>query len=135
MLCFEGQEGERIGGSPHFSLRRDFRHGLLVFKGGALCTTQTLIHRRAASTCWPRKTVLPALYFDRQKEEMERRFPLETRKPGRGNLWLLRAEAFTYCYFAGDLDFSPEIPFDSPATDFQRSVWEDAQDDPSGFGR
>ena len=37
---------------------------------------------------------LAALYFDRQKEEMERRFPLETRKPGRGNLWLLRAEAF-----------------------------------------
>ena len=67
---------------------------------------------------------LAALYFDRQNEEMERRFPLETRKPGRGNLWLLRAEAFTYCYFAGDLDFSPEIPFDSPATAFQHSVWE-----------
>ena len=33
--CFEGQEGERIGGSPHFSLRRDFRHGLLV--ASALC--------------------------------------------------------------------------------------------------
>ena len=67
---------------------------------------------------------LAGLYFDRQREEMGHRFPLETRKPGRGNLWLLRAEAFTYCYFAGDLDFSPEIPFDSPATAFQRSVWE-----------
>ncbi len=67
---------------------------------------------------------LAALYFDRQREEMERRFPLATRKPGRGNLWLLRAEAFTYCYFAGDLDFSPEIPFDLQGTDFQRSVWE-----------
>ena len=55
---------------------------------------------------------------------MERRFPLETRKPGRGNLWLLRAEGFMCCYFAGDLDFSPEIPFDLQATDFQRSVWE-----------
>ena len=55
---------------------------------------------------------------------MERRFPVETRKPGRGNLWLLRAEGFMCCYFAGDLDFSPEIPFDWQATDFQRSVWE-----------
>ena len=67
---------------------------------------------------------LAALYFDRQREEMERRFPLGARKPGRGNLWLLRAEAFTYCYFAGDLDFSPEIPFDLQGTAFQRSVWE-----------
>ena len=67
---------------------------------------------------------LAALYFDRQREEMERRFPLDARKPGRGNLWLLRAEAFTYCYFAGDLDFSPEIPFALQGTDFQRSVWE-----------
>ena len=55
---------------------------------------------------------------------MERRFPVETRKPGRGNLWLLRAEGFMCCYFAGDLDFSPEIPCDWQATDFQRSVWE-----------
>ena len=67
---------------------------------------------------------LAALYFDRQREEMERRFPLDARKPGRGNLWLLRAEAFTYCYFAGDLDFSPEISFDLQGTAFQRSVWE-----------
>ena len=67
---------------------------------------------------------LAALYFDRQSEEMQRRFPLDTRKPGRGNLWLLRAEAFTYCYFAGDLDFCPEIPFALQGTAFQRSVWE-----------
>ncbi len=67
---------------------------------------------------------LAGLYFDRQREEMERRFPLDTRKPGRGNLWLLRAEALTYCYFAGDLDFCPEIPFALQGTAFQRSVWE-----------
>ena len=67
---------------------------------------------------------LAGLYFDRQREEMERRFPLDTRKPGRGNLWLLRAEGFMCCYFAGDLDFCPEIPFDLQGTAFQRSVWE-----------
>ena len=27
-LYFEGHGGERIGGSPHFSLPRDFHHGL-----------------------------------------------------------------------------------------------------------
>ncbi len=67
---------------------------------------------------------LAALYFDRQSEDMQRCFPLDARKPGRGNLWLLRAEAFTYCYFAGDLDFCPEIPFALQGTAFQRSVWE-----------
>ena len=67
---------------------------------------------------------LAAVYFDRQREEMEQRFPSDGRKAGRGNLWLLRAEAFTYCYFAGDLDFSPEIPFDFEGTAFQHSVWE-----------
>ena len=30
MLCFEGHDGERIGGSPHFSLLHDFCHGLLA---------------------------------------------------------------------------------------------------------
>ena len=66
---------------------------------------------------------LAALYFDRQKEEMERRFSLENRKPGCGNFWLLRAKAFTYRYFAGEVDCYPEIPLDVKGTVFQRSVW------------
>ena len=31
VLCFEGHDGGRIGGSPHFSLLRDFCHKLYGF--------------------------------------------------------------------------------------------------------
>ena len=66
---------------------------------------------------------LSALYFDAQIEAMGQRFPADARKPGRGNPWLLRAEAFTSCYFAGDLDFAPEIPLDIQGTPTQLAVW------------
>ncbi len=66
---------------------------------------------------------LSALYFEPQKDEMERRFPRAARQSGHGNPWLLRAEAFLSCYFAGDLDFSPELEFDLQGTTFQLSVW------------
>ena len=43
---------------------------------------------------------------------------------GRGNPWLLRAEAFTSCYFAGDLNFAPEIALDIEGTATQLAVWQ-----------
>ena len=67
---------------------------------------------------------LTALYFDSQIEAMDRRFPPDSRRPGRGNPWLLRAEAFTSCYFAGDLNFAPEIALDIEGTPTQLAVWE-----------
>lgn len=66
---------------------------------------------------------LAALYFDVQSAAMERRFPSALRGGGHGNLWLLRGEAFVACYFAGDIDFAPEIPLDLTGTEFQRAVW------------
>ena len=66
---------------------------------------------------------LAALYFDAQIADMERRFPSALRGGGYGNLWLLRGEAFVACYFAGDIDFAPEIPLDLKGTPFQLSVW------------
>ena len=67
---------------------------------------------------------LSALYFDSQIEAMSQRFPPDSRKPGRGNPWLSRAEAFASCYFAGDLDYAPEIPLDIQGTPTQLAVWE-----------
>ncbi len=66
---------------------------------------------------------LSALYFDSQVEAMDQRFPPDSRRPGHGNPWLLRAQAFTYCYFAGDLDYAPEIPLDIQGTPAQLVVW------------
>ncbi len=66
---------------------------------------------------------LSALYFDSQVEAMDKRFPRDSRQPGHGNPWLLRAQAFTYCYFAGDLDYAPEIPLDLQGTATQLAVW------------
>jgi len=77
---------------------------------------------------------LAALYFDSQIGEMERRFPGE-RRPGAGNPWLRRAEAFLSCYFAGDLDFWPEFSFDLQGTEFQRSVWRELLNIPPGEKR
>ena len=65
---------------------------------------------------------LAALYFDAQIAGMERRFPSPLRRGGYGNIWLLRAEAFVACYFAGDIDFAPEIPLDLKGTEFQLAV-------------
>lgn len=69
------------------------------------------------------QTGLAALYFDAQIPDMERRFPRATRGGGYGNIWLLRGEAFVACYFAGDIDFAPEIPLDLNGTEFQLAVW------------
>lgn len=69
------------------------------------------------------KRGLAALYFDAQIADMERRFPSGLRGGGYGNIWLLRGEAFVACYFAGDIDFAPEIPLDLKGTEFQLSVW------------
>ena len=66
---------------------------------------------------------LAALYFDAQIAAMERRFPSASRGGGYGNIWLLRGEAFVACYFAGDIDFAPEIPLDLSGTEFQLRVW------------
>ena len=67
---------------------------------------------------------LTAVYFDAQEEAMSRRFPVARRGDFGRNPWLLRAEAFLSCYFAGDLYFAPEIPLDLHGTPFQRTVWE-----------
>ena len=66
---------------------------------------------------------LSALYFDAQVEAMNQRFPPDSHQSGHGNPWLLRAQAFTYCYFAGDLDYAPEIPLDIQGTPAQLAVW------------
>jgi len=66
---------------------------------------------------------LSALYFDSQAGAMDQRFPRDSRQPGHRNPWLLRAQAFTYCYFAGDLDYAPEIPLDIQGTPTQLAVW------------
>ena len=70
---------------------------------------------------------LSALYFDSQAGAMEQRFPRDSRKPGRGNTWLSRAAASTCCYFAGDLDYAPEIPLDIQGTPTQLAVWKALQ--------
>lgn len=67
---------------------------------------------------------LCALYFDPQAAAMERRFPSALRTSGRGNRWLLRAEAFLVCYFEGDLEYQPDMPLDLRGTPFQRQVWD-----------
>ena len=66
---------------------------------------------------------LSALYFDSQVGAMDQRFPPDSRKPGRGNPWLSRAEAFASCYFAGDLHYAPEIALDIEGTPTQLAVW------------
>ncbi len=66
---------------------------------------------------------LSALYFDCQAGAMDQRFPRASRQPGDGNPWLLRAQAFTCCYFAGDLDYAPEVPLDIQGTPTQLAVW------------
>ncbi|MCY4187474.1 MAG: methylated-DNA--[protein]-cysteine S-methyltransferase [Bryobacterales bacterium] len=66
---------------------------------------------------------LAAAYFPVQARKLEARLAPGGFRPGRGNLFLLRAEAYLACYFDGDLDFSPEIPFDMRGTPFQVGVW------------
>ena len=66
---------------------------------------------------------LEALFFDAQIDDMETRFPSSARQPGRGNTWLMRAEGFAACSFAGDLDYIPDIPLAAEGTDLQREVW------------
>ncbi len=78
------------------------------------------------------ETGLAALYFDSQVGDMERRFPSASRSPGRGNFWLLQAEAFVACYFAGDLDFFPEIPLELHGTPSRIEVWNALGEIPPG---
>ena len=66
---------------------------------------------------------LAAMYFDAQVDDMEERFPSPEWTSGRGNPWLMRAEAFAACYFAGDLDYISEIPLALAGTGMQREVW------------
>ena len=66
---------------------------------------------------------LVALYFESQIKKMETRFAFTTRRPGRRNPWLMRAEAFVACYFSGDLNYAPEINLVFEGTDMQRAVW------------
>ncbi len=73
---------------------------------------------------------LAAIYFGTQVDAMDRRFPPEARSGFGRNPWLLRAEAFLCCYFAGDLDFLPDIALDLRGTPFQRAVWEELQQIP-----
>lgn len=73
------------------------------------------------------QTGLAALYFDPQIAPMDRRFPREQRTGPRRNPWLLRAEGFLYCYFAGDLDYASDIALDLRGTPFQLSVWHELQ--------
>jgi methylated-DNA-[protein]-cysteine S-methyltransferase len=75
---------------------------------------------------------LAAIYFGEQVPAMDRRFPAAQRGGFGRNLWLLRTEAFLHCYFAGDLDFSPEIALDLQGTPFQLAVWEELQGIPPG---
>ncbi len=78
---------------------------------------------------------LAALYFDEQVEDMESRFPSSTREPGRGNPWLMRAEAFAACYFAGDVDYVSEIKLAAEGTELQREVWQALATIPPGETR
>jgi methylated-DNA-[protein]-cysteine S-methyltransferase len=70
---------------------------------------------------------LCAVYFNPQIDEMGKRFPSRLRKGGRGNPWLLRAEAFLVCYLEGDLEYQPDIALDLQGTPFQHRVWEALQ--------
>jgi len=70
---------------------------------------------------------LVALYFDPQMEDMDRRFPRAQRVGPRRNPWLLRAEGFLSCYFAGDLAYSADISLDLHGTPFQLSIWDELQ--------
>lgn len=67
---------------------------------------------------------LAALYFESQVEKMKIRFNSHTRNRNRQNPWLMRAEAFLACYFAGDLNYTPDINLTLPGTALQRKVWE-----------
>lgn len=64
-----------------------------------------------------------AAFFDSQIADMEQRFPSEIRRSGHDDKWLLRAEAFLACYFAGDFAFSDEVPLAPRGTPFQERVW------------
>ena len=81
------------------------------------------------------KQGLGALFFDAQIEEMEARFPSSSRRPSRGNPWLVRAEAFAASYFAGDLDKASAIPLTLEGTAWQREVWEAIKTIPPGETR
>jgi methylated-DNA-[protein]-cysteine S-methyltransferase len=76
------------------------------------------------------KDGLSAIYFDKQIEPMDRRFPPALRGGFDRNPWLLRSEAFLQCYFAGDLDFLPEIALDLQGTPFQLAIWNELQNIP-----
>jgi methylated-DNA-[protein]-cysteine S-methyltransferase len=75
---------------------------------------------------------LAALYFDPQAGDMDRRFPRRERAGAGRNRWLLRAEAFVARYFAGDVEYSPDLSFDLTGTEFQLSVWDELRSLPPG---
>lgn len=75
---------------------------------------------------------LAAIYFPAQRERMEARLAPGGAMPGHGNVFLLQAEAYLACYFAGDLDYAPDIPLDRRGTPFQLEVWQALAEIPPG---
>lgn len=75
---------------------------------------------------------LAAIYFPAQRERMEARLAPGGTMPGHGNVFLLQAEAYLACYFAGDLDYAPDIPLDCRGTPFQLSIWQTLAEIPPG---
>ena len=78
---------------------------------------------------------LLALYFKTQLKKMEIRFSSTMRQINHRNPWLMKAEAFVACYFAGDLCYEPEIPFVLTGTTFQMDVWSTLTKIPPGHTR
>jgi O-6-methylguanine DNA methyltransferase len=69
------------------------------------------------------QTSLVALYFETQVEKMKAIFDSNTLHRDRQNLWLMRTEAFLACYFAGDLNYTPDVNLTLTGTILQRKVW------------
>ncbi len=78
------------------------------------------------------QTGLAAVYFPEQAADIEPRLAPFGKRRGHGNLFLLNAEAFLACYFAGDLAYSPEVPLVLKGTSFQLEVWQALRTIPPG---
>ncbi len=75
---------------------------------------------------------LSAIYLPSQKESIEARLAPNGVQKGYGNLFLLQAEAYLACYFAGDLQYAPEIELDWAGSEFQKRVWRELLAIPAG---
>ena len=75
---------------------------------------------------------LSAIYLPSQKKSIEARLAPEGVQKGYGNLFLLQAEAYLACYFAGDLQYAPEIELDWAGSEFQKRVWQELLAIPAG---